>query len=196
MKVYTINNLFLFGGCTKENHPYLVAGKYHQPDPAAYTQLKSVLENLTVPAVCSAKMLDCLIADLLRKVTPEPFLIGCTIKVPGINGPAGGVLGNPKLAAESAKGELEDLGDGWKLLSFPESPGLAFKEGVEGTFYPDIKSTDIIGKQLLLNLASQAYSCGVQQFIALTDGTGCSVVGSAMIQYGRDYFIWSLDEIT
>ena len=196
MKVYAINNLFLFGGLTKGNQPYLVIGKQLQPDPTLFIQLKTMLEDFTIPTICSAKMLDSLIAAILRKAKSRPFLIGCTIRVSGIAGPTGGVLGNPSLMALSAQGELEVLEDGWKLLSFPESPGLAFKEGARSTFSPEVKCTDAIGKELLLNLASQAYKSGVEEFLALTDGTGCGVAGSAIIQCGRDYLIWSLDEIS
>jgi hypothetical protein len=141
-------------------------------------------------------MLDIQIAAALSNIKPRPFLIGCTISVPWISSLCGGVLGNPGHVAESAKGELEDLKDGWKLLSFPGGPGLAFKEGARDAFHPEVKTTGIIGKELLLNLATQAYGKGVEELLALTDGTGCGSAGSVMIQYRRNYIICSLEEIT
>jgi len=50
---------------------------------------------------------------------------------------------------------------------------------------------------MLLDLARHACSQGVEQFLGLTDGTGCPAGegGSAIIQYGRDYCLWALDEI-
>lgn len=196
MRVYKISDLFLFGGSTKENNPYLVAGKHLQWNQTFFTQLDNTLRDFTVPAFCTAELLDHMIAALLRSVMPLPFLVGCTIKMPGITGSSGGVLGNPGLAPKPAQGRLEELGDGWKLITYSGSPGLSFKEGPSGSFCPNLRmDTGLAGKELILELAAQAYDSGVEEFIALTDGSGPQAAGSAIIQRGREYCAWSLDEL-
>jgi len=193
MKVYRINDLFLFSGSTFKGHPYLAIGKGCRDDQAMLGQLKHLLDNFQVPSLCSPGKLDRLLASALQKLNPQPFLIGCTIAVPGISGSGGGVLGSPQMLTEQAKGEMERMPGGWKLLTFPGSPGLAFKEGVEGAFCPAINPADPLGQPLLLKLAAQAYHSGVEEFLALTDGSGPQADGSAIIQKGRDYVVCSLD---
>lgn len=196
MNIYKINNLFLIGGQTKDGFPYLAAGKQSLPDPQYFIVLRSLLDKFSVPPHCSPQSLDRLLAAELSKARPWPDLIGCTIKVPGIPGPTGGVLGKPSHKAIPAANNLEILGDGWKILSFQGSPGLAYKEAAGRTFYPEIKREGIPGKELLLQLAVQAYSSGVEELIAITDGTGKSARGSALIQYGRDYIAWDLQSLS
>ena len=195
LEVYTINNLFLLGGRTHERHPFLVIGRHFRLDPAFFSQLQSQLEGFTAPSVCSPGNLDRLLAAALKKVKPWPLLIGGTIRIPGIKARTGGVIGSPSQTAQPAGGRLEKMEDGWRLLSFSGGPGLAFKEKEYDSYYPDMKKGGGTGKEFLLSLAMQAYSAGVEDFIALTDGTGSGAAGSAVIQSGKDYMIWSLDEI-
>jgi hypothetical protein len=199
MKVYTLHNLFLFGGTTKENYPYLVIGKQLQDDARYFTYLKNLLDNFSVPTICSAQALDRILAAALQEAVPRPFIIGCTIGIPGMEGPSGGVLGNPNSEVLSAEGRMEDYERDWKVLTYPGGPGLAFQEKDKGVFLPDaidIKNKASKGKYLLLDLAAQAYSSGVEEFLAITDGTGKDVSGSAIIQYRREYVIWTLTEVS
>ncbi|MDX9872320.1 MAG: hypothetical protein RBT41_07865 [Clostridia bacterium] len=195
LKVYRLQDLFLTGGLTKEQHPYLVIGRHFRFEPAFFARLKELMDGFTVPALCSPKKLDELLAALLVKAAPRPILLGCTIRIPGIKGPTGGVLGCPGNPAASACGIWENPADGWKLLSFPGGPGLAYSGILKTPFYPEISSSGLQGKKLLLDLAAQAYSGGAEEFIALTDGTGSGMEGSVVIQCGRDYVIRTLEEI-
>jgi len=193
MKVYTLNNLFLFGGTTKENYPYLVIGKKLRAETRYFANLKKRLDSFSVPLVCSPKILDSIVATMLSEAVPRPFIVGCTIRIPGIVDSTGGVLGNPSLEEKSSEGKIEELGRDWKILTYPGGPGLAW---VKGDFNPAVKSKDLHGKELLLDIASQASDSGVESFLALTDGTGNCASGSAIIQYKKEYIVWTLDEVS
>lgn len=193
MKVHTLKDLFLFGGLTREQHPYLAAGRHKQFEAAWFARIKALLDDFSVPPQCQPQTLDRLLAELLVPAEPQPFLLGCTIRVPGMAGPTGGILGSPGAPAQSASGAAESLPDGWKLLTFPGGPGLAYLEGPAGAFHPVIPETR--GRELLLDLAKQACAGGVRSFVALTDGTGEEARGGAIIQYERDYCLQTLEEI-
>lgn len=198
MKSYAIDDLALFTGHTSQGFPYIVAGCLaSSPMAEAEQALLTAMDRLTVWPACSPRKLDIVLASALRDVTGKFTVIGATIAVPNILGQGGGVLGDPGRDSRSAEGVEERLPEGWKLLTYPGGPGIAY-QGAGGSELTDSISdlTEFdAGKQLLLRFAELAIATGLDKMIVITDGSGAGSEGAAMILYHQQFVVLSLTEV-
>ncbi len=197
MKLYKLHDLFMLGGKTRENYPLLVIGHTTSPQEEVDLTLINAINNLIIPDDCTLPGVDIILAEQCQTLSSAIDLVGCTIKVPGFTDNTGGVLGNPHTPMESACGECEEAPAGWKILTFPGGPGIAFQseKAINLDVIKNAVQLPLQGKEYLYNLAKQAYEAGVDSLLAVTDGTGKEAKGSAVIQHKRDYMLWSLDEV-
>lgn len=198
MKAYAIDDLALFAGHTSQGFPYVVAGCLAScPLMEAKRELWAAMDGLTVWPACSPHKLDIVLAEALRKVSGKFAVIGATIAVPDISGQGGGVLGDPGQDSRSAEGIEEQLPGGWKLLTYPGGPGIAYQGGGASELTGSIDAlTELAeGKQLLLGLAEIAALTGLNKMIAITDGSGAGSEGAAMILHHQEFVVLSLAEV-
>lgn len=198
MKLYKLDDLFMFGGITKQSYPFIVIGE--MDGLANYDILYNIfcrIYETIIPDDSNAREIDKIIATRFCDNAELIHIIGCTIRIQGCLVKTGGVLGNPKLTTNSADGKLDQIGKGWLLITFPGGPGIALKTD---SLYVCNKIEELIQEgykeeRLLNKISDMTYKAGVKSLLALTDGTGIDAKGCALIRKNDRYLIWSLAEI-
>jgi hypothetical protein len=196
MKIYCLDSLFIFSGHTLQQYPYIVAGSL-AGDKRSLSLLSNELNSLLLPAGLDPREIDMVLAGILTHYSTDLELAGCTIGVRGIFASCGGVLGNPGIEPQSAMSFFEDAGNGWQLLAYPGGPGIALRTVAEGERSQFAREcfAGLTGGELLSAVARKASLAGVKNFIGITDGSGSTARGSAMIQRDDTYVLWSLEEV-
>ncbi|SDF76512.1 hypothetical protein [Sporomusa acidovorans] len=198
MRIYRIVDLLMLGGRTGQGYPFILAGCI--PDEQAYNLFVSAgyeLQSLIVSKECDPVTLDCLLANRLQSLAAATFLAGCTLHVPGVAGFSGGVLGDPGQTACSAGGCSEAMNNGWSLLTFPGGPGLAADREI-----PDLPArvqaicTESVPNHMtLISLSEYLTRMGAGKVIGITDGSGPTACGAALIRQGEKTEVWRLAEL-
>jgi hypothetical protein len=192
----------MLGGKTGQGYPYILVGSASSAPLShpVFSHLQESFKEITIPNDISPKELDILLANTLSGYSHDCEIAGCTIKVAGIEASTGGVLGDPREKGKSAFGQVEMLECGWGLLTYPGGPGIAFKTAHKKEHALQHKwrykrHEGLKGRDLLAAYSKNAFKKGIESLIAITDGTGSDSSGAALIQSGRDYIVWSLDQV-
>lgn len=130
--------------------------------------------------------LDYSLAAWLKQHCPaDLYAVGVSIRVPGIPGPTGGVIGYPRQTISSADGISEPIGHGLSVAAYPGGPGIV----INGS--PDLAEQIIRtvqpgtgGEETLRQLADHALKLGISTALLVADGTGTELPGCVMILEG------------
>ena len=197
MRLVRIDELFMLSGHSIQNYPFIIVGLVRNTaTQQEFHEIASSISSLTFPERCSPVELDLLLAGRLALVSRYLIIAGCTIHLPHVMGFSGGVLGDPMDQPIHAESIWEYLSNGWTLLTFPESPGMACD-----SLLTDIPNAVILRSKAgvpdhntLLSLSRYSEIAGAQRCIAITDGSGVGAVGAALIRKGSQMAVWRLEE--
>ena len=188
----------MLAGRTQQGYPYIAAGCVSIKGKIPFVlDLGRKLRFLAAPEACHPVSLDLLLAELLQPLADSFVMIGCTIGIPDVPGFSGGVLGNPGISPRSAEGFMEKLEDDWTLITFPGGPGLAVKgkNSILPASIQEIRGKHIPDFRTLRCLADYAETAGVDEIIAITDGSGPGAQGAALIRSKSREVLWKLEEV-
>ena len=197
MRIVKIEDVFMAGGFTVQKYPYIIAGVLaNLKSGAAVFSLCGRLAETSFPPELSPSGLDRLLADRLIMLAGKCVIAGCTIKVPGVAGLAGGVLGDPGDQPRGAEGQTDLLACGWRLLTFPGGPGMAWEQNSRelAPLLRDEKGT-CPDSELITKWAAIAQACGEGRCIAISDGSGAGADGAALIACRSKVLVWRLSEL-
>jgi hypothetical protein len=185
MELLKIDELFMLRGQSMQNYPFIIVGLVkHTLTHQEFHEIGLAISSLTFSGECSPVQLDLLLANKLALVSGYLSIAGCTMHLPHSAGFSGGVLGDPSNPPSHAESILENISNGWTLLTFPESPGMACD-----SLLPDIPNaiilrckTGVPDHNTLLSLSLYSEMAGAKRCIAITDGSGVGAVGAALIR--------------
>lgn len=193
---YCLGELFIMGGQTRQNYPFLTVGCCRgETDNRLLNDVAGCCRAVSVPGRCDPRLLDEIIARPLQRFGGKLIIAGCTINASRITRISGGVLGDPARPRRSAcRGGQERAGD-WRIVAFPGGPGIAYEKAGEDIGRFAALDRQLNGRELLIAIAGEACQHDVSKLIAVTDGSGDGAQGGAIVQNGRDYIVWSLAEL-
>lgn len=198
MRTACIGELFMVGGRTVQNCRFILAGlASDQIENNGIARLGACIATLSFPEQCGPHRLDMMLAEAVLPLKGVAPIVGCTIEVPGIAGLSGGILGSTEKEPCSAAGESEQLPDGWSLLTFPGSPGIACDSNLNDApdWVLEMCTSDKPNADTIYGLSSYSHHVRATRCIAITDGSGPEASGAALIRKGGRIILWRLDEM-
>lgn len=166
---------FMFSEHTMNGYPVIGAGIC----PSAYkntiaSEIKEKITKLDMKVIDDPFYIDYTLAAYVKKVSPDYlYAVGLSIYIPGVEGPTGGIIGNPFQCISSASGISEYADNGLSVAAYPGGPGII----INGT--PELAESIIRnvnpgegGVKILSELAEITMKSSVNIAIMVTDGTG------------------------
>ena len=180
---------YFYKTTTIENYSVVVGGLYDSSKTYNFKKLEIELTKLTINNLDIVEI-DERLASILIKYTKGKltFVGSCIVANVVGNLSSGGVIGNPNIHPKSAEGICEDVGYEYTLLSYPESPGILFKQNKQVEKYlleilktssDKIKTSKEIAKYFIEKYKQNP-------FLLVCDG--CNKYGGLVFVYdGKDY---------
>ncbi|WP_422443622.1 hypothetical protein [Thermoanaerobacterium sp. DL9XJH110] len=173
---------FIFKSETLDGYPVIVAGIcpfYFITE--AKEELNNAIKNFRLDRVNDGLELDYSLAQYICPKAPEHILaLGVTISVPGIKGPAGGIIGNPRKIISSADGFSEYIGNNLSLAAYPGGPGVVIEGNPEeAARILDLAQAGTGDIKTLLQMAMKIIDLSIPNGIIVSDGSDVNGKGCA-----------------
>lgn len=148
----------------------------------AYSQI----EDVPLAKSKDEFIIDVILADSLKKLTCEgTIIIGASVRVDGVEGLTGGIIGNPEEENQSSDEEVEEIFSGLYMLAMPGGPGIVFA----GSYSDGMKIKDIVIEEkkdngsYISNIINKLDTLS-NLYVVVQDGSGYSASGGVYVSDG------------
>jgi hypothetical protein len=149
---------------------------FHDADQDPHP-LVAAFEKYRPPVLLEIEGLDRHLADHAAAVCPPwARAVGLSLHIPGMGGPTGGLVGDPRRMPLEADGREEELGNGLACVARPGGPGLVVQGKLEQAraltceWVADLSEGG--NETILTRLAISARKMGIDQAMVVEDGCG------------------------
>lgn len=182
---------FLLKTHSLEGCSVVVGGICHKGKKQEAVKIYSQIENVLLAKSKDEFLIDVILSDSLKKLTPEwVIILGASIHVNGIKKASGGIIGNPLEENRSSDEEIEEVFPGLHMITMPGGPGIVFA----GSHSDGIKIKEMIIKNknensLYIDNIINKLDTFSNLYIIVQDGSGSFAGGGiyASDNYGK-YF--------